>query len=83
MIKSLAISLAKRYAVKAIQEAISAKRDDVGKWSTRVGVWVARLRLVVAFLERLCARLADGELTDDEVKRTTDDLCILSDEVTR
>lgn len=83
MLKSIIINLAKRYAVNAVQEAIACRKSDVAKWSSTVGVWVARVRLVVAFLERLSARLSDGELSNDEVETTTKELGDLADEVTR
>lgn len=81
MIKSLVLKLVKKYAVSAIKDAVRSKGEEVKKCAEKVGLWMAKARLVVAFLERLTARLADGELTDAEIGITTVEVKILADEV--
>ena len=62
--KKLVTYLAKRYALAAIKDAVAAHGPDVSVWAARVAGWLARARLVVAFLERLADRLRDGALSD-------------------
>lgn len=83
MIKKLAVKLVKGYAVGALRDAIHARGEAVAKWAARIARWLAKARLVVAFLERLADRLKDGELDADEAARTEQELGILADEVTR
>lgn len=68
MLKSLAIKIAGHYAVKAVQDAITAKKDDIIFWCARVGTWISKIESVLAFLKSLRAKLEDGVLTDDEGK---------------
>lgn len=81
MIKGLVVKLVKRYAVGEVRDAIRAKGDTVREWTPRVAKWLAKARLVVAFLERLAARLMDGELTAEEAERTEMELGILAEEL--
>ena len=46
-----------------------------------MGVWLGKIRLVTAFLERLAERLADGALSDEEADRTVEESQILAKEV--
>lgn len=81
MIKSIVLKLVRRYAVGELRDAIHARGEAVAKWAERIALWLAKARLVVAFLERLAARLKDGELDADEAARTEQELGILAVEV--
>lgn len=81
MIKSLVIKLVKRYAIGELRDAIHARGEAVAKWAERIALWLAKARLVVAFLERLADRLKDGELDADELGRTETELGILAGEM--
>lgn len=69
-------------AISYVRKAIRAKRDRIVEWSGRISSWLSRIRLVVAFLERLNDRLKDGELSDDEATRTIKEAKLLATEVT-
>ena len=69
-------------AISYVRKAIRAKRDRIVEWSGRISSWLSRIRLVVAFLERLNDRLKDGELSDDEATRTIKEAKLLAKEVT-
>ena len=81
--KKIVTYLAKRYALAAIKDAVAAHGPDVSVWAARVAGWLARARLVVAFLERLADRLRDGALTDEEADKTISESVLLAQEVTR
>ena len=68
MLKSLAIKIAGHYSMKAVQDAITAKKDEVIIWCGRVGMWISKIESVLAFLKSLKTKLEDGILTDDEAK---------------
>lgn len=70
MLKSLAIYLAKKYAVSAIQDAVKAKKPEVAIWATKIGAWTVAANRLLAFLFALSRRLEDGELTDREAADT-------------
>ena len=79
--KSIVIWFAKKYALDAVKDAVAVRSGDVSYWSKRVGMWLGKARLVVAFLERLAERLNDGALTDDEATRTVEEAQLLAKEV--
>ncbi|MCQ2389528.1 MAG: hypothetical protein MJ138_07425 [Kiritimatiellae bacterium] len=79
--KKLVLWFVKKYALEAVKDAVSAKSEQVSLWATKVAVWLGRARLVVAFLERLNARLIDGQLSDDEAVTTIDESKLLADQV--
>lgn len=66
MIKSIVKSLAKKYIISAIQEVVEAKKERVVYYTGLVSMWVMRLRSAILFLEGLCTKMEDGQLTDDE-----------------
>ena len=80
--KTIVMWFVKKYALGAVQDAVSSKSDKVSAWSAKVGQWLAKARLVVAYLERLAERLKDGALTDEEADRTMEEAQILVKEVT-
>ena len=79
--KSIVKWFAKKYALDAVKDAVSAQADDVSYWSKKVGQWLGKIRLVTAFLERLAERLSDGALSDEEADRTIEESQILAKEV--
>ena len=82
MLKSIVISLAKKYALKAVQSAVEANKDTVVAWCARIGVWLEKIGRVVAFLEGLRQRLSDGVLTVDESDEAVEEAKLLAAEVT-
>lgn len=80
--KTLAIYLAKKYALSAVKDAIRAHGTDVAKWASRIGVWLGKLRVATAYLERLAERLNDGELDDAEADSTIKEAEVLAKEIT-
>lgn len=61
------VSLAKRYAIKAINELLEKNRDDVAKISETISLWVDRLTKVLDCLKGINARVSDGKLESVEV----------------
>ncbi len=78
--KTLILWGVKKYALEAVKDAVSAKSKKVTYWSVKVADWLSRARLVCAFLERLVARLRDGQLTDDEASETIAESKLLAEQ---
>lgn len=83
MLKSLAIYLAKKYAVAAVQDAVSAKKPEVSAIALKVSAYAQKAASIVAFLNALALRLADGELTDQEAADTIAEAKELAETVTK
>ena len=80
--KTLAIWFGKKYALSLIQDAVSAKKEKVAKWATRIGVWIERIGYVAKFLGALADRLSDGVLTVGEADATITEAKQLAEQVT-
>lgn len=61
------VSLAKRYAIGAINDLLERNRGDVAKISETISIWTGRLEKVLACLKRINERVADGKLESGEV----------------
>lgn len=61
------VSLAKRYAIGAINDLLDRNRGDVAKISETIALWSGRLEKVLACLKRINARVSDGRLESGEV----------------
>lgn len=83
MLKSLAIYLAKKYAVSAVQDAVAAKKPEVSAIAAKVSAYAQKAASVVAFLNALALRLSDGELTDQEAADTIAEAKELAETVTK
>lgn len=83
MLKSLAIYLAKKYAVAAVQDAVKAKKPQVAEWATRISGYIVKVNRVLSFLNALAGRLSDGELTDQEAADTIAEAKDIAEEITK
>lgn len=61
------VSLAKRYAIGAINDLLERNRRDVAKISETISIWTGRLERVLACLKRINERVSDGRLESGEV----------------
>ena len=61
------VSLAKRYAIGAINDLLERNRGNVAKISETIALWSGRLERVLACLKRINERVADGRLESGEV----------------
>jgi len=83
MLKSLAIYLAKKYAVAAIQDAVAAKKPEVSAIALKVSAYAQKAASVVGFLNALALRLSDGELTDQEAADTIAEAKDIAESITK
>lgn len=74
MIKSLVISLAKKYIISAINDLLEKNKDNVGYICEKINYWTTKLSLLIELLKKISSRCSDGKIEDVEVDKTFDDL---------
>lgn len=71
------VSLAKRYAIGAINDLLERNRRDVAKISETISIWTGRLERVLDCLKRINERVSDGRLESGEVDDSLKEIEIL------
>ena len=74
MLKSLVISLAKKYVISAINDLLEKNKENVGYICEKINYWTTKLSIIIELLKKSNARCSDGNLNDDEVDQTANDL---------
>ena len=74
MLKSLVISLAKKYVISAINDLLEKNKENVGYICEKINYWTTKLSIIIELLKKINARCSDGNLNDDEVDQTANDL---------
>lgn len=74
MIKSLIISLSKKYIISAINDLLEKNRENVGYICEKINYWTTKLTLIIELLKRISSRCSDGNINDDEVDKTVEEI---------
>ena len=74
MLKSLVISLAKKYIISAINDLLEKNKSNVGKICEKISYQIEKLSLIIELLKKINARCSDGKLEDDEVDQTVEEI---------
>ena len=74
MLKSLVISLAKKYIISAINDLLDKNKENVGYICEKINYWTTKLTIIIELLKKINARCSDGNLNDDEVDKTVDEI---------
>ena len=74
MIKSLVISRTKKYIISAINDLLEKNKENVGYICEKINYWTTKLSLIIELLKRISSRCSDGNLDDDEVDKTVDEI---------
>ena len=74
MIKSLVISLAKKYIISAINDLLEKNKENVGYICEKINYWTTKLSLIIELLKRISSRCSDGNLNDQEVDQTVNEI---------
>ena len=74
MIKSLVISLAKKYIISAINDLLEKNKENVGYICEKINYWTTKLSLIIELLKKINARCSDGNLDNDEVDKTVEEI---------
>ena len=74
MIKSLVISIAKKYIISAINDLLEKNKDNVGYICEKINYWTTKLTIIIELLKKINARCSDGNLDNDEVDKTVEEI---------
>ena len=74
MIKSLVISLSKKYIISAINDLLDKNKENVGYICEKINYWTTKLTIIIELLKKINARCSDGNLDNDEVDKTVDEI---------
>lgn len=74
MIKSLVISLAKKYIISAINDLLDKNKENVGYICGKISYWIEKLSLIIEMLKKINERCYDRKLDDTEVDQTVEEI---------
>lgn len=74
MIKSLVISLAKKYIISAINDLLEKNKENVGYICEKINYLIEKLSLLIELFKKINARCSDGNLDDTEVDQTVNEI---------
>ena len=74
MLKSLVISLAKKYIISTINDLLDKNKENVGYICEKINYWTTKLTIIIELLKKINARCSDGNLNDDEVDKTVEEI---------
>ena len=74
MIKSLVISLAKKYIISSLNDLLEKNKENVGYICEKINYWTTKLSLIIELLKRISSRCSDGKLDDNEVDKTVNEI---------
>ena len=57
----------KRFILKRLNKLLDEHKEDIGKARDTVGLWLNRTKAVLSRLESLSDKLADNNVTDEEL----------------
>lgn len=74
MIKHIVINLGKKYVVDIINDTLKKYQDNVYKITCFITLWIDRLEKIIQELKKINARISDYDLTDDEIKKSLEEI---------
>ena len=74
MIKSLVISLSKKYIISSLNDLLEKNKENVGYICEKINYWTTKLTIIIELLKKINARCSDGNLNDDEVDKTVEEI---------
>ena len=70
MLKSLVISLAKKYVISAINDLLEKNKSNVGYICQKINYWTTKLTVIIELLKKINARCSDANINSNEVDQT-------------
>ena len=74
MIKSLVITLSKKYIISTINDLLNKNKENVGYICEKINYWTTKLTIIIELLKKINARCSDGNLDDEEVDKTVEEI---------
>ena len=74
MIKSLIISLAKKYIISSLNDLLEKNKSNVGYICEKINYWTTKLTVIIELLKKISNRCSDGKIEDEEVDQTVNEI---------
>ena len=74
MIKSLVISLAKKYIISSLNDLLDKNKENVGYICEKINHWTTKLTIIIELLKKISNRCSDGKIDDEEVDQTVNEI---------
>ena len=74
MIKSLVISLAKKYIIGSINDLLNKNKDNIKVIIDKIQLWIDRLNKITGGLKNILNRVYDGIIDDKDVMNSKKDI---------
>ena len=74
MIKSLVISLAKKYIIGSLNDLLNKNQDNIKVIIDKIQLWIDRLEKIIGGLKNILTRVSDGIIDDKDVMDSKKDI---------
>lgn len=74
MLKSLVISLAKKYIIGSINDLLNKNQDNIKVIIDKIQLWIDRLEKIIGGLKNILNRVSDGIIDDKDVMDSKNDI---------
>ena len=74
MIKSLVISLAKKYIIGSFNDLLNKNKDNIKVIIDKIQLWIDRLDKIIGGLKNILNRVSDGIIDDKDVMDSKKDI---------
>ena len=74
MIKSLVISLAKKYIIGSINDLLNKNKDNIKVIIDKIQLWIDRLEKIIGGFKNILNRVSDGIIDDKDVMDSKKDI---------
>ena len=75
--KTFVLWLAKKYVISAVNDVLVKYKDNVLKVTGTITLWIERLEKIIIQLKKINARVADGQITKEEIAESMSELEVL------
>ena len=75
--KTFVLWLAKKYVISAVNDILVKYKDNVLKVTGTITLWIERLEKIILQLKKINARVADGQITKEEIAESMSEFEVL------
>ena len=75
--KTFVLWLAKKYVISAVNDTLVKYKDNVLKITNKITLWTERLEKIILQLKKINARVADCQITKEEIEESVSELDVL------
>lgn len=74
MLKSLVISLAKKYIIGSFNDLLNKNKDNIKVIIDKIQLWIDRLEKIIGGLKNILNRVSDGIIDDKDIMDSKKDI---------